>query len=93
MQYAEESVIPTIIHQYGFDGPNKEDVKDIIRWKYLWSVEKDARVLAAKIHNLQWDARVAAPHDKQLSLLSNSSRMLIFNYVLHQFSTLANVSS
>lgn len=69
-------------------------IKDIIRWKYLLGGEQNARILAERIHNLQWDARIAAPHDKQLRLLANSSRAPpIYNYVLHQFSTLANISS
>lgn len=66
-------------------------MKDIIHWKYIWSEQNDVQVLSKGIHDMQWDALVAAPHDLQLHLLVNSTRIPVYAYYL-ELNTFTNMS-
>ncbi|GLV45126.1 uncharacterized protein CBL_14301 [Carabus blaptoides fortunei] len=91
VEYAETSVVPNLLHQYEFDKTSNDAVKDIIHWKYIWSEQKDVQVLSKGIHDMQWDALVAAPHDRQLHLLVNSTRIPVYAYYL-ELNTFTNMS-
>ncbi|XP_076262047.1 carboxylesterase 4A-like isoform X2 [Rhynchophorus ferrugineus] len=82
-QYVERSKIPDILRAYKFaNSSNRDQIFDLIKWKYTSSSQDDVRVLVNQIKQLEYESKIEAPHYLQLSHLTSYVQP-IYVYYMH----------
>ncbi|KAJ8975969.1 hypothetical protein NQ317_000673 [Molorchus minor] len=81
-QYMERAKIPGLIKSYRFNGATKDIISDLIKWKYASSSQGDVRLLFEQLKNLEFEAKLEAPHFLQLSHLITFYVQPIFVYYI-----------
>ncbi|PNF29227.1 hypothetical protein B7P43_G10772 [Cryptotermes secundus] len=75
LHFFENSAIPSVMEHYGFD--KEREVLEILKWQYPGKArEGDANSLLGKLLDFYTDSQFAAPHMRQLALLSRSPGQL-----------------
>lgn len=82
LQYTEKAKIPEIIRLYKFPVMVKDRIYDLIKWKYFSSDQSNVRSLYNGLKELEFDAKIEAPHFMQLSYLITSYVQPIFVYFI-----------
>lgn len=79
-QYIEKTKIPEVIKRYRFEGPNQEEIFDMIKWKYVSPTMGNARLLFEELQQLEFETTVEVPHFMQLNYLLSSYIQSIYVY-------------
>lgn len=75
LHFFENSAIPSVMEHYGFD--KEREILEILKWQYPAKArEGDANSLLGKLLDFYTDSQFAAPHIRQLALLSRSPGQL-----------------
>lgn len=82
-RYIEKSKIPEIIKMYRFDGPNRVDIFELLRWKCISPSLGNARLLFEEVKQLEFEAKIEVPHFMQLNYLLSSYMQSIYVYYVH----------
>lgn len=91
-QYVERAKIPEIMRLYRFSTNSREQIFDLIKWKYASGNEGDVRVLFDQIKQLEYEAKTEAPHFLQLSYLLSSYVQPMFVYYLEDIGFVVNTT-
>lgn len=89
-QYIEKAKIPEIIRFYKFPNNAKEQIFDLIKWKYFSFNQGDVRILFDQLKNLEYDGKIEAPHYLQLSYLMSTYVQPIYVYYLDDLGFVIN---
>lgn len=79
-RYVEKSKIPELLKMYRFDKHNRDEVFDLIKWKYVSPTSGSPRTLFQELKQLEFDAKIEAPHFLQLNYLLSSYVQSIYVY-------------
>nr|WCC58157.1 carboxylesterase [Pharsalia antennata] len=90
-QYVERAKIPEIIRLYKFHGGSREDIFDLIKWKYATVTQEDVRFLFDQLKELEYDSKIEAPHFLQLSQFATYVQP-IFVYYVDDLGIMANTT-
>ncbi|KAJ8947149.1 hypothetical protein NQ318_002511 [Aromia moschata] len=90
--YLERAKIPEIMRLYRFNSATKDDIMELIKWKYASSNQGDVRVLFDQLKNLEFEAKLEAPHFLQLSHLITSYVPPIFVYYIDDLGIVLNTT-
>lgn len=79
-RYVEKSKIPEILKMYRYDGANKDEIFELIKWKYVSSNGGNPRLLFDDLKQLEYETKIEAPHFMQLNYLLSSYIQSIYVY-------------
>lgn len=91
-QYVERAKIPEIIRLYRFSTASKDQMYDLIKWKYASINQGDVRILFDQIKQLEYEAKIEAPHFLQLSYLLATYVQPIFVYYMEDIGFVVNTT-
>lgn len=91
-QYMERGKIPEIMRLHRFTGQNKDQIFELIKWKYALNNDADVRVLFDQLKNLDFESKIEAPHFMQLSHLVSSYVQPIYVYYIDDIGFVLNTS-
>lgn len=78
-----KSKIPSIMKQYRLDGFNKDDIFDLITWKYVLPCLGVTKKLLEEVGNIEFDSMVEAPHFLQINYLLSSFMQQVYVYQIN----------
>lgn len=81
-RYVEKSKIPEVMKMYRFDNGNKDEIFDLIRWKYVSPSMGNPRALFDDLKQLDFETKIEAPHFLQLNYLLGSYIQSIYVYYI-----------
>lgn len=79
-RYLEKSKIPEIIKLYRFDGPSRDEIFELIKWKCVSPSMGNARSLFEQLKQMEFETRIEVPHFMQLNYLLSSYLQSIYVY-------------
>lgn len=79
-RYVEKYKIPEILKLYRFDRNNKDEIFDLVKWKYVSPTLGSPRTLFQELKQMEFDAKIEAPHFLQLNYLLSSYVQSIYVY-------------
>jgi hypothetical protein len=91
-QYIEKAKIPEITRLYKLSTTNKDQIFDLIKWKYFSSNQGDVRILFDELKDFEYQAKIEAPHFLQLSQLISSYVQPIYVYFMNDVGFVLNTS-
>lgn len=91
-QYTEKAKIPEIIRLYKFSRASKDEISDLIEWKYFSSKEGNVRVLFEQLKDIEFQAKVEAPHFLQLSHFISTYVQPIYVYFVDDIGFVVNTT-
>lgn len=91
-KFIEKSKIPEIMKMYRFDGPNKDEIFELFKWKYISSSLGNARLLFEELKKMEFEAKIEVPHFMQLNYLLSSYIQSVYVYYLKYNSFSVNTS-
>nr|QIK02117.1 carboxylesterase 19 [Holotrichia parallela] len=81
-QYIEKIKIPEIITRYNFNNNNKEQILELLKWRYVTTSQSNTNLLLKQLIQLEFESKIEAPHYSFLSLLESSYIEPIYAYHL-----------
>lgn len=82
-RYIEKSKIPEIMKMYRFEGPTRDEIFELIRWKCVSASMGNARKLFEQLQQIEFESKVEAPHFMQLNYLLSSYIQSIYVYYVN----------
>ncbi|XP_030748801.1 liver carboxylesterase 4-like isoform X1 [Sitophilus oryzae] len=81
-QYMDRAKILEILRAYRFsNSTNRDQLVDMIKWKYSSPSQGDVRILVDQIKQLEFEAKIEAPHFLQLSHLTSYVQPIYVYYM------------
>lgn len=82
-RYIEKSKIPEIIKMYRFEGQNRDEVFELIKWQCVSPSLGNARLLIEELKQMEFEAKIEVPHFMQLNYLLSSYIQSIYVYYIN----------
>lgn len=82
-RYIEKSKIPEIIKMYRFEGPNRDEIFELIKWQCVSPGLGNARLLIEELKQMEFEAKTEVPHYMQLNYLLSSYIQSIYVYYVN----------
>ncbi|CAH0562199.1 unnamed protein product, partial [Brassicogethes aeneus] len=92
-QYTERAKIPEIMRLYRFNGNIKDQIFELIKWRYTSFIEADVRILFQQLKNLEFESKIEATHFMQLSSLVSSYVQPIYVYFIDDIGFVLNTTA
>ncbi|KAJ8917948.1 hypothetical protein NQ315_002643 [Exocentrus adspersus] len=91
-QYMERAKIPEVIRLYKFNGISRDDIFDLIKWKYSTANHGDVRVLFDQLKHLEYESKIEAPHFLQLTQFATYYVQPVFVYYIDDLDIVLNTT-
>lgn len=82
-RYIEKSKIPEIMRMYRFEGPIKDEIFELIKWKCVSPSMGNARLLFEEVKQMEFETKIEVPHFMQLNYLLSSYIQSIYVYYVN----------